>query len=358
MRFVRRFPGALLVGGLVAALAACGSPSAPATPSVSASGDTEPSAALVSAAQKEGQVVFYSALNTDQQQKLADAFKAKYGITMVGKQSASGASIQAASAQLDAGNVQVDLISITPDPKFQQKYDSSFAAMTPADLPILQNLPAEAANPKFVQAQFQYYGYIYNTDELKGSALPASLDALVTDPALKGKIGTADIAASNSYVNYHAILYDAWGADKWNTWIKNMLTNQKAKVGTSSAALTNDVASGAISIFGPVAFQQATALVAQGAPLAIKYYDPVMKLPNGLISFTKSPHPNATKVFVNWLLTAQAQEILCGGNQCGSYLNLPDTAQKPTGVSIVDAPVARGAELGSTLTAAFKSAAA
>jgi iron(III) transport system substrate-binding protein len=361
MRTSRRVLSFLLIGGLITSMAACGSfggdstgsPTGGTNPSATAGGD-EPPAALIDAAKKEGQVVFYAALNNDVLKRLGEAFKAKYGISLVYKESASGPSSQLAAAQIEAGNVQVDVISITPNPKFQNEHDADFATFTPEEMPTLKNMPAEEVSAKFIQYTLNYYGYVYNSDLVKEADLPKDLQSLATDPAFRGKIGTADIAASNSYATYHAILYDNWGAQAWESWIRGVIGAQDALVGQSSAALGNQVASGAISIFGPTHFGQAAALIKQGAPLAIKYYDPVMQLPNGLISFVKAPHPNAAKLFINWMVSQEAQEIICGGRLCASYLNLPDAIQKPTGVEIVEAPVARGNELADSLTATFK----
>jgi iron(III) transport system substrate-binding protein len=369
MRFSRRLSRPLLVSALiasVAALAACGS-SGSSTSSSATTGSgstsatssaTDVSPALLKAAQQEGEVVFYSALDTDILQQLATAFKAKYGITLAWKESASGATIEAASAQLSAGNVQTDVISITPDPKFQDKYASDFLTFSPSQMPALKGLPAGDYTSTYVQYILNYYGWVYNTNQLKASDLPSTLYGLANDPALKGKIGTANIAASNSYATFHAMLYDAWGASKWDTWIKGLLSGQQAQVGTSSAALANSVASGALEVFGPTHLGIVAALIKQGAPLAIKYYDPVMQLPDGFISFVKAPHPDAAKVFVNWMLSEQAQEIICGGSECASYLNLSNAIQKPTGVSIVAAPVSRGNALDKQLTATFDAASA
>lgn len=355
----RRVSTALLVGAMITALSACGTSGGdtPTNPNPAASGDTEPPAALLEAAKQEGEVIFYAALNNDVLQRLGRAFKARYGIDLVYKESASGPTIQLASAQVDAGNVQVDVISITPNPKFQRDYDAHLQVFSPEEMPTLNDLPADEVSPKFIQYVLNYYGYVYNTDEVNEADLPKDLAGLATDPSLKGRIGTADIAASNSYATYHAILYDKWGAAAWEGWINDLLGTQETLVGTSSAALGNQVAAGAVAIFGPTHYGQASALVKQGAPLAIKYYDPVMQLPNGLVSFAKSPHPNAAKVFINWMVTPEAQQIICGGQVCASYLDLPDSIQKPTGVEIVQAPVARGNELAETLTTIFNSAA-
>ena len=371
MRFSRCILGALPAGVLVTALAACGSsgasgsaaPGGGATSAASVAGGTpatssgaEPPAALLKAAQEEGSVVFYSSLNTDVLQRLTDAFKAKYGITLAWKDSASGATIAAATAQLNAGNVQLDVISITPNPAFDSKFAADLMTLSPSQLPVLKTMPADEVTPNFVQYALNYYGWVYNTDEVKESDLPSTLYGLASDSALTGKIGTADISASNSYATYHAMLSDKWGMAKWNTWINGLLGTEHALVGTSSAALANQVASGAVAIFGPTHLGIVKALINQGAPVAMKYYDPVMQLPNGLMSFNKSPHPNAAKVFINWMVSPEAQSIICGDEACASYLNLPDTIQKPTGVSIVQAPVARGNALDDSLTKAFKAA--
>lgn len=369
MRFSRRLSRPLVISALIAsvtALAACGSSGSSSSSAASTGGGstsaaasgTDVSPALLKAAQQEGEVVFYSALDTTILQQLATAFKAKYGITLAWKESASGATIESASAQLSAGNVQTDVISITPDPSFQDKYASDFLTFSPSQMPALKDLPTSDYTSTYVQYILNYYGWVYNTNDLKASDLPSTLYGLATDSALKGKIGTANIAASNSYATFHAMLYDQWGASKWDSWIKGLLSTQQAQVGTSSAALANSVASGALEVFGPTHLGIVAALIQQGAPLAIKYYDPVMQLPDGFVAFAKAPHPDAAKVFINWMLSEQAQEIICGNQECASYLNLSNAIQKPTGVSIVAAPVARGNALDKQLTATFDAASA
>lgn len=160
MRFSRRLSRTLPISILIAALAACGSSGATAGGgSTSATpGGANPSAALLQAAQKEGEVVFYSSLDTDILQQLASAFKAKYGITLAWKESASGATIEAASAQLSAGNVQTDVISITPDPAFQQKYASDFLTFSPSQLPVTDENFAASDKPVLIDVWASWCG--------------------------------------------------------------------------------------------------------------------------------------------------------------------------------------------------------
>lgn len=362
MELSRRIFGVLAITALVAA--ACGgtvqqsppatavasaAPAAPATSaaaSAAANADREAPAELIAAARKEGEVVLYSGKAEADLQRLAQAFKAKYGVTVAYKHQASGASLELAAQQLTSGNVLADLVHFTPQPSFQDKWESRFAPVSAAEIPNLTRLPADQRTKTYVATDLSYYGFVYNTNDFKAADLPKDIYGLVGMSKLVNRIGTANPAASNSYTTWHAILFDAWGKEKYEKWVQSVIGDSKARLADSSSTLVNLVASGELSIVGPTNYGQAQPLVAKGAPVAMHYFDPVMSLPNGWVILGGSPHPNAAKLWINWLLSTEGQTLLCGGDRCSSYLDIEGAIKAPQGAKIVQAPVQRGIDIG------------
>ncbi len=334
--------------------AACGGGSAPVGAGVSATATAassgavakEPPADLVAAAKKEGQVVFYSGKAQGDLQTIANAFNAKYGVKVVFKHSASGANEELAAQQLSAGNVLTDMVMLTPDPAWLTKWQSHFLPLTTKDIPNLAMVPAQQKTATFVDGSLNYYGFVYNTKELKESDLPTDLLALGQMSRLSGRVGTANPAASNSYATWHAMLYDTWGKAKYDGFIKDFVGGLKARLADSSSTLVNLVAAGDLAIVGPTNLAQMEPLKAKGAPLEMHYFDPVMALPDGWVILAGSPHPNAAKLFLNWLLSPEGQTVECGDRKCASYLKVKGSDQAPAGENVVTAPVQRGIDLG------------
>lgn len=326
-------------------LAACGSSSSGGTSgntntgasaSANSTASGEPSASLIAKAKQEGKVVLYASFVPATFQALNKAFEAKYGIQLIYKKMASGASEALVGQQLKAGNVQVDVIDISPDPAFQTQYASDFADIPASQLPNIAAMPSSQHTSTYLAFDMNYYGYVYNKSKITASDLPASLQDLASDPALNGKMGLGSPTSSSSYTTYYAMLSKDWGASTFNSWVTNMLVNQKTQVIDVTASIPTEVASGELSIAGATLYNQVSTLVSQGAPLAFKYYSPTMELPSGMLTFKKSPDPAATQVFLNFIMSKDAQEIICGNQQCGSYLNVPGSIKPPPGVEVGD----------------------
>ena len=52
-------------------------------------------------------------------------------------------------------------------------------------------------------------------------------------------------------------------------------------------------------------------LVSQGAPIKAVILDPNFAVPDGAGALGWSKHPNAARVYLDWLLSAKGQETLC-----------------------------------------------
>lgn len=144
-----------------------------------------------------------------------------------------------------------------------------------------------------------------------------TMQTLVSDPQYAGKISLADPRGGAS-LNILTVMDKLAGDDP----IKSLMANQKPVVTGEPRQMVDWIASGRY----PIAFGLPTAALLEyaqrGAPI-----DDFKKVPGmhvwspgvgAIQAIAKPPHPNATKVFVNWLLSKDTQTMLMKAVQLNS----------------------------------------
>lgn len=129
------------------------------------------------------------------------------------------------------------------------------------------------------------------------------------DSRWKGRIAMLDprVPGSGHLVT---LLIDKLGADA----ARRFLTQQKPVIASNNRQLSDWVAQGAYPVTSGLSPSELAALQAQGLARQVR----ALELPPDQTAWTPGwgalgvlhapPHPNAAKVFVNWLLSAQAQQ--------------------------------------------------
>ena len=132
-----------------------------------------------------------------------------------------------------------------------------------------------------------------------------NLDALL-DPRLKGKIIARDASQPNSGAFALAPLYKAKGGD----FVRKFLTDQDPKVLENPQQLDNTLMRGGAALaFGMQNTSYATCLKDGGCKNIMPVPQLAITLSRGLSVFKNAPHPEATKVFINWLLSKNGQTV-------------------------------------------------
>lgn len=149
-------------------------------------------------------------------------------------------------------------------------------------------------------------GYWYNTTLAKAEEL-RSLDDLV-DPKWKGKIGLSDPRVAGSGLSVWSYLWETKGEE----FLKKLVA-QDLFVTQNLRQLAEALAKGKVAITLGIGVAQVEPFVKSGLPLK-DLPDPAEGNPSsngyGTLAIVKNPpHPNATKVFTNWLLGKEGQEI-------------------------------------------------
>jgi ABC-type Fe3+ transport system substrate-binding protein len=146
----------------------------------------------------------------------------------------------------------------------------------------------------------------YNTDQVKPEEIRSFNDLL--NPKLSGKIGYLDPRTAGSGTSIWSFLWQLKG----ETYLKK-LAEQNLFLSRDQRVLAESLAKGKIALVVGLTYYSFVPYLKAGLP--------VKPLPNprdevyvsggsGHVTIIKrAPHPNATKVFVNWFLSKEGQEI-------------------------------------------------
>ncbi len=275
---------------------------------------------LVKAAQKEGTVTIYGTAMAGVIPPLREAFKQKFGVNLEFIQGRPPEVLAKINAERNAGLFLADVghLGETTSLKDVKPLGITVPLM---DLLILP----EVTNPKnwmggelpfldkqkhvlMFMATASPYG-VYNTDMVKESDLSSYLDLLKSP--WKGKIVLSDPAISGPSPNALAGLAKYYGKDR-AAEIFQQLAAQEPAVTRDQRQLLEWVARGRYPIGLGASMGGLSDFRKAGAPIArLKLKEPrnFSGGPGNLTVFSKNPHPNATKLYANWLLSKEGSSI-------------------------------------------------
>ncbi len=207
---------------------------------------------------------------------------------------------------LQEGRVLVDVVTAIADA--MPHYNSAKALADLRDLPTFKNIATEyaAADGTYLSHKLSYRCMSYNTDLVKQSDLPKTWDDLVTNPFWRG----GKLALTN---NPSSWLLGLWGqfGEKWGEDFTKALFEQvrpqKRKEGLT--ALTALAAAGDFAASLPSPEWVAKRYEAKKAPISYHCPEPVPVTLSQIAMLQKAAHPNASRLFINWMVSREAQIV-------------------------------------------------
>ncbi len=150
----------------------------------------------------------------------------------------------------------------------------------------------------------------YNTNMVKESDINSYKDLL--KPQFKGQIALMNPTdtAGGTYLPNHFI--NVYGWDEGLGFLRDLIIRQKAAIITDARLHVETVARGKYSVSLGGSTEYKADFMAVKAPIAIKIPakgDYVSASLGGIGLPTKFAHPNATTIFVNWLLSREGQSV-------------------------------------------------
>jgi iron(III) transport system substrate-binding protein len=262
---------------------------------------------LYRAAKPEGQIVFGGAIKEENQQKLAAVFQQRFpGITIKYTRRSTEPMVQLVEAERRANRVSFDLLNLTEPGDVVRWTKQGFLASVP--IPDTDKMLPETFDPSGFYTALSVTPMlgISSTKALKPGEAPTSLKVLVTDPKWKGKVvisrptrgGTSSAALMN--------VINAVGRDFLKT-----AKDRDILLTLGNEAAIASVISGERPISWGVSGYRAIEAKADGSPLELVVWDEGLALAQfiGVVP-AKAPHPNAARLFLRWLMTAEGQELL------------------------------------------------
>jgi iron(III) transport system substrate-binding protein len=257
---------------------------------------------LVRAAKKEGKVTFWSSMRIEDSRALAAGFEAKYPFIKVDIFRAGGEQIvNRALAEHLAGKTSYDVVNafalkVLQNKGILQPYAAPEAAHYPAGFRDAQN---------FWVSLYSGYNVIgYNTKLVAKGEAPRNWDDLL-NPRWKGKLGMDD----EEYF-WHAGMLKYWGEEKGRKYME-ALSRQGLNFRNGHALLADLMSVGEFPVAVVVYPDHIEQMKAKGQPVEwVKTSEPILVnlAPVGIAA--KAPQPNAAKLFLNYSVSKEGQEIL------------------------------------------------
>lgn len=285
-----------------------------------AQGDAKAWNELVAAAKTEGKVVVLAPPDPQFRKELPPAFRARFGITLeyYGGRSSEVAVKLRAERQAGIGTVDAALSGMQTMSLVFHK-EGMLAPLRPAlVLPdVVDPGKWKAGKLWFMDPDDQYVLRLFNalqasffvhTGHVKMAEIRSARDLL--DPRFQGKISTHDPTVPGSGSGLAARFHVQFGED----FVRKLYLDQKPGIARDRRQITDWLARGRYPIALAAEDDEVDRLRAEGFPIESVYSLPdlpaSLSAGVGLLAiFNNAPHPNAARVFANWIASKEGLEL-------------------------------------------------
>jgi iron(III) transport system substrate-binding protein len=263
-------------------------------------------AATVDDAKKEATLVFYGSMTTEHHNKLIAAFNQKYPFVKVdGFRANSLTVVNRVVTEHRTGRPMVDVINVDElsgwvlkDRGLLQPYSSNETRAFPEAYRDPENF--------FTCCTYIVTNVVaYNRKQVRKDEAPKTFDDLLL-PKWTEKLGMeTDLA------KLFAALVPLWGRQKTIDYFTAVM-KQKPSMRSGRSLLAQLMAAGEFPVgFGFYGYRMLE-LQETGMPLEIVQADPVVAWPFRLLLAKTLRHPNAAKLFIDFVLSEEGQRFLAG----------------------------------------------
>ncbi len=275
---------------------------------------------LVADAKKEGKVVIIAPPDPEVRESIPRAFKTKYGITVEylgGRSSDTAARLRTERA---AGIYSVDaalsgMLTMASIFYGEKMLDPVRPALLDPD--VTDGKKWKAGKLWFIDPEDQYILRLFstrtpifylNTNKVKADEIKSAQDLL--NPKFKGKIVTSDPTLPGIGSSDSARFYIQYGED----YVKKLYIDQNPMISRDRRQIGDGLARGGHPIAMGAEDEEMERLQKEGFPIARVYSltgmsDIVSPSVGHVALFKNAPHPNAAKLFVNWIASKEGLEI-------------------------------------------------
>jgi iron(III) transport system substrate-binding protein len=259
---------------------------------------------LIDAARKEGQMVFYSTIPEQQNNEILAKFQEKYPFIKTSSYRATSGRLAARlDAEIAAGKVLGDTLQMGAFGRFLD-----YANAGQLDRFVTPEMDAYGPQAKdhglWTLFRVSPILMAYDSKRTTGDAIPTSWEDL-TNPKYKGRIVLLDATSGGQQAHWYA-LRQHLGPDYWKRVAANGAVAMPGVNRAMDAVLAREFdLAGHVYGYTVIAYQKSGApvkhvLPKEGVPIMIS---PIAVLKGG-------PNPNAGRLFVDWILSAEGQAAI------------------------------------------------
>lgn len=331
LRIRNKLLAILVLIGSISMGCTASAPSPPAAPVVERAGEAKGEAWQVewnralAGARKEGKLMIYSTPSGEVMREVATAFKAKFGVELdfvVGRgeehprrmEMEKQAGINVADVVISGATTLVGSMKAMGllgklEPLFVLPEVKDPSAWAIGSIPFLDKDSTSLA----MIATYQRYIF-QNTDMIKDGEITSYKD--IINPKWKGKIVLDDPTVSGSGIGFVTLLaVHVLGMDETKEYLRQLVRLEPAII--RDKRLQGEwVARGKYPLGIAIDREVAADFIRAGAPVAfakVKEGTMMGTAGGGLAVPVTSPHPDATRVFVNWILSREGHALFIKG---------------------------------------------
>jgi iron(III) transport system substrate-binding protein len=258
---------------------------------------------VIEAAKSEGKMSYYTTMTLSQSKKVVDAFQKKYPfITPELFRGGGDEVLNRIQNEARGGLYAWDVVSTRGDSVLT--FEES-KLITPYRSPESKFIDKDMVDDDGYWAAYYVNPYVlgYNTKLVKKDEVPKTYEQLL-DPKWKGR----KISIDDSAYGLLAGLIHAWGKEKAVDYFKKLAAQEPVvqRGNTNRVQLTMAGEFPLIIAYAPC-IQRETS---KKHPMDWVPLEPVPVQVNPMMLAAKAPHPNAGKLFIDFLLSKQGQKML------------------------------------------------
>ena len=261
-------------------------------------------ARLLERARAEGTLALYTSLAPTEAGPLAEAFERKTGVKVQLWRALSDGVVQRAVSEMRGKRYAVDVIetngpemeSLAREQVLAEFYSPNLADIPPAIIP---------KHGQWVPDRLNFFVVAYNTNKVRAADLPKTYEGFL-DPKWKGRI-----ALEATDAEWMGGVVKHWGEARGMDYFRK-LSALKPDLRKGHVLLAQLIASGEVEVGLTAYYANVQSFKKRGAPIDWAPVEPVIARPQGIGVARHAPHPNAALLFTDFVLSAEAQELLAG----------------------------------------------
>ena len=278
--------------------------------------------ALVDGARKEGTATWYTGLIVNQAARpLAEAFQARFpGIKLSYARASNTETTLKILNEGRAGRTAADVFDVTSG--IYVLLDAHVVAAYPPHSAAHFAPEYKDKDGYWTASNLYFMTLCYNTNLIKPADAPKTFEDLAS-PRWAGKIAWTSELAITGPPGFIGNVLTTMGQDAGMAYLRRFAALKPAALPISPRAVMDQVISGEYAIGMQIYNHHAAISAAVGAPVDWVKLEPLIGLFSLMGVLKDAPHPNAARLFVEYVMSDEGQKVLADNDYLPSSPTVP-----------------------------------